>query len=121
MEGADVVPLISMRRKVDFSKAAKDAPNGTLSGSWEASTTPVLNIASNRIATPGAKPATQITQASKTTIPYSPVIINEYRAQQHPRQRLDRAPRQGGSQSQKLAFEHYHWKDQERVLLDFPG
>ncbi len=75
--GADVVPLISMRRKVDFSKAAKDAPNGTLSGSWEASTTPALNIAPNRIATPGAKPTTQITQANRTTIPYSPVIINE--------------------------------------------
>ncbi len=77
MEGADVVPLISMRRKVDFSKAAKDVNNGTLSSSWEASTTPVLNIASNRIATPGAKPATQITQAQRTLIPYSPVIINE--------------------------------------------
>ncbi len=77
MEGADVVPLISMRRKVDFSKAASEVNNGTLSSSWEASTTPVLNIAPNRIATPGAKPATQITQASRTKIPYSPVIINE--------------------------------------------
>ncbi len=75
--GADVVPLISMRRKVDFSKAANDVNNGTLSGSWEASTTPALNIASNRIATPGAKPATQITQAQRTPIPYGPVIINE--------------------------------------------
>ncbi len=77
MEGADVVPLISMRRKVDFSKAASEVNNGTLSSSWEASTTPVLNIASNRIATPGAKPATQITQVDRTPIPHSPVIINE--------------------------------------------
>ncbi len=78
MEGADVVPLISMRRKVDFSKAANEVnKNGTLSSSWEASTTPTLNIASNRIATPGARPATQITAANRTSIPYSPVIINE--------------------------------------------
>ncbi len=81
--GADVVPLISMRRKINIDNAKveggalKGVNNGTLSGSWEASTTPTLNIASNRIATPGAKPATQITAAQRTNITYGPVIINE--------------------------------------------
>ncbi len=120
MEGADVVPLISMRRKVDFSKAAKDAPNGTLSGSWEASTTPVLNIASNRIATPGAKPATQITQASKTTIPYSPVIINEIGHSSTPDNVWIELRAKEAANLKNWRLNIITGKDQERVLLDFP-
>ena len=71
------VTLISMRRKVDFTKAAADVNDGTLEGSWEASTAPALGIGANRIGTPGQKHVTQITAADTTSIPYSPVIINE--------------------------------------------
>ena len=81
--GIAAVPLISMRRKINFAnakvekKALKDVPNGTFEGSWEASTAPALDIGANRIATPGSAHVTQITRADQTSIPYSPVIINE--------------------------------------------
>ena len=87
--GIAAVPLISMRRKVDFTKAGftaatattpaalKDVNDGVLSGSWEASTAPALNMGVNRIGSPGIAHTTQITRADQTPIPYSPVIINE--------------------------------------------
>ncbi len=120
MEGADVVPLISMRRKVDFNKAASEVNNGTLSSSWEASTTPVLNIAPNRIATPGAKPATQITQASKTTIPYSPVIINEIGHSSTADNVWIELRAKEAANLKNWRLNIITGKDQERVLLDFP-
>ncbi len=121
--GADVVPLISMRRKVDYNKAANEVNNGTLSGSWEASTTPALNIAPNRIATPGAKPATQITQASRTTIPYSPVIINEIGHSTIANNvwiELRNVQTTGEANLKNWRLNVITGKDQERVLLDFP-
>ncbi len=83
---ASPVNLISMRRtlaqdgnnfkaKVD-NKVLKEVKNGRYSGSWAASAAPTQNIGPNRIATPGAAPATQITQANRTSIPYN-VVINE--------------------------------------------
>jgi len=75
--GAAVVPLISMRRKLDFNKVAVntagdglvDVNDGTLSGSWEASTPPSLNLGPNRIGSPGVTHVSQITQVDRTTIP----------------------------------------------------
>ena len=83
--GLAAVPLISMRRKVDFAKAdvdaakntLKDVNDGTLEGSWEVSTAPALQIGTNRIGSPGIAHAVQITRADQTSIPYSPIIINE--------------------------------------------
>ena len=83
--GLAAVPLISMRRKIDFTKAdvdaakntLKDVNNGTLEGSWEVSTAPALEIGVNRIGSPGVAHAVQITRADQTPIPYSPIIINE--------------------------------------------
>ena len=71
------VTLVSMRRKVDFTKAAADVNDGTLAASWEASTAPALNMGANRLGSPGIAHVTQITRATQTDIPYSPVIINE--------------------------------------------
>ena len=71
------VTLVSMRRKVDFTKAAADVNDGTLAGSWEASTAPALQIGANRIGSPGIVHVTQIESDDTTVIPYSPVIINE--------------------------------------------
>ena len=87
--GLAAVPLVSMRRKINFDNAAvtaatatapaalKDVNNGTLDGSWEVSTAPALEIGVNRIGSPGVAHAVQITRADQTPIPYSPVIINE--------------------------------------------
>lgn len=75
--------LISMYRKIDYDKAKveanalKDVKDGTLKDSWAASTTPALNLGVYRVGTPGEEHTTQVTQADKTSIPYSPVIINE--------------------------------------------
>ena len=75
--------LISMSRKIDFAKATvdsgalKDVNDGTLAESWEASTPPARGIGANRIASPGVAHAMQITSADQTSIPYSPIIINE--------------------------------------------
>ena len=82
-DGIAAVPLISMRRKITFADAKveegalKGVNNGTLSGSWEASTVPALQIGANRLGSPGIAHVTQITRATQTDIPYSPVIINE--------------------------------------------
>ena len=71
------VTLVSMRRKVDFTKAAADVNDGTLAASWEVSTAPALQIGANRLGSPGIAHVTQITRATQTDIPYSPIIINE--------------------------------------------
>ena len=82
-DGIAAVPLISMRRKITFAdakvekSALKGVNNGTLSGSWEVSTVPALNMGVNRIGSPGIAHVTQITRAAQTPIPYSPVLINE--------------------------------------------
>ena len=55
----------------------KDVNDGTVSGSWLASTPPSFNIGANRVATPGEPHEEQLTRANQTEIPYSPVIINE--------------------------------------------
>ena len=86
------MPLVSMHRPIDYTKAKvddkgtaadatddvlKDVNDGTLSGSWAASAPPSFNIGANRVATPGAKHVTQLTAGDATSIPYSPIIINE--------------------------------------------
>ena len=82
-DGIAAVPLSSMRRKITFADAKveegalKGVNNGTLSGSWEVSTAPALNMGANRLGSPGIAHVTQITRATQTVIPYSPVIINE--------------------------------------------
>ena len=82
-DGIAAVPLISMRRKITFADAKveegalKGVNNGTLSGSWEVSTVPALQIGANRLGSPGIAHVTQITRATQTDIPYSPVVINE--------------------------------------------
>ena len=82
-DGIAAVPLSSMRRKITFADAKveegalKGVNNGTLSGSWEVSTAPALNMGANRIGSPGIAHVTQIESDDTTVIPYSPVVINE--------------------------------------------
>ena len=87
--GLAAVPLISMRRDlgldangkfkaaVNSDGALTDVNDGTLEGSWKVSTAPALDLGANRIGSPGSAHTTQITRADQTSIPYSPIIINE--------------------------------------------
>ena len=87
--GIVAVPLISMRRDlgldangkfkagVNSDGALTDVNDGTLEGSWKVSTAPALDLGANRIGSPGSAHVTQITRADQTSIPYSPIIINE--------------------------------------------
>ena len=87
--GLAAVPLISMRRDlgldangkfkagVNSDGALTDVNDGTLEGSWKVSTAPALDLGANRIGSPGSAHVTQITRADQTSIPYSPIIINE--------------------------------------------
>ena len=87
--GLAAVPLISMRRDLGLDAEGKfkaavnsdgaltDVNDGTLEGSWKVSTAPALDLGANRIGSPGSAHVTQITRADQTSIPYSPIIINE--------------------------------------------
>ena len=87
--GLAAVPLISMRRDLGLDAEGKfkaavnsdgaltDVNDGTLEGSWKVSTAPALDLGANRIGSPGSAHTTQITRADQTSIPYSPIIINE--------------------------------------------
>ena len=85
--------LVSMYRNIDYVKVEKapavadeaptaaertaqlkDFPDGKVKGSWKASTN--LHM-TNIVATPGAKHVVAVKVLTATSVPYSPVIINE--------------------------------------------